>query len=235
MVQPVGVEQVEQHDAVGPALQTAMFTLDEPPDPEAVERFAESARELFAAAVPGGASTALPAGVPVLFGEDHVCADCGSDYPAMGVDDVREIVAGVPVRARALRGAGPDELWRVRPDPSTWCAAEYLCHLRDVFATFTIRLHRARTEDDPALESMLNDLRARRFDYRDAAVGPVLDQLDAHVRGFLAELDRVGDDDWLRPVHRYPGEHRSLRWLTRQAAHEGHHHLLDITDLLSPR
>jgi diadenosine tetraphosphate (Ap4A) HIT family hydrolase len=235
VVQPVGAQQVARHDAVGPELQMAMFTLDELPDPEEVERFAESARELFAAAAAGEDGTALPAGVPLLFGEDHVCADCGSDYRAMGVDDVRETVAGVPGRARALRAGTSEESWRVRRAPSAWCAAEYLCHLRDVFATFTIRVHRARTEEDPALESMLNDLRARRFDYRGAALDPVLDQLDAHARGFLAELDRVREDDWLRPVHRYPGEHRSLRWLTRQAAHEGRHHLLDIAALLPPR
>jgi Mycothiol maleylpyruvate isomerase N-terminal domain len=170
--------------------------------------------------------------VPPLAAEDHVCVECGTDYRALDVDDVREIVAGVPGRARALWDGTADELWRPHPGQPGWCAAEYLCHVRDVFATFMIRLHRARTEDDPALEPMLNDLRARRFDYRAAALEPVLDQLDAHVRGFLAELDRVRDDGWLRRVHRYPGEHRTVRWLARQAAHEGRHHLLDIADLL---
>ncbi len=110
--------------------------------------------------------------------------------------------------------------------PTTAGAAEYLCHVRDVFATFAIRLFRTRTEDDPPLEPMFNDLRARRFGYRDAALAPVLDQLDAHVRGFLVELDRF--EDWNRVAHRYPGEQRSALWLARQAAHEGRHHLQDM-------
>ncbi|MDA3664686.1 hypothetical protein PFJ02_22105 [Mycobacterium xenopi] len=44
---------------------------------------------------------------------------------------------------------------------------EYVCHLRDVYLTYTIRLHRARTEERPTLEPTLNDLRARRFRYND--------------------------------------------------------------------
>jgi diadenosine tetraphosphate (Ap4A) HIT family hydrolase len=222
VVQPVTKEQTR--DGVGPDLQAAMFAAGELPDPAEVERFAERAREHF------DGEALHPPGVPPLAAEDYVCPDCGTDYPAMGTDEIRTMVEAVPGQARGLLLAHPDERWRHADDG--WCAAEYLCHVRDVYATFTIRLHRARTEDDPPLESMLNDLRARRFGYRDAELAPVADQLDAHVRGFLAELDRV--EDWERPVHRYPGENRTVRWLARQAAHEGHHHvLLDIGRLVA--
>jgi diadenosine tetraphosphate (Ap4A) HIT family hydrolase len=222
VVQPVTRDQVEAFGEVGPQLQAAMFAAGETPDPVAVERFADRARERF-----GG--PLHPDSVPPLFGEDHVCTACGTDYRATGVDDVRAMAAATAAGARELLAAHPDERWR-RADGG-WSAAEYLCHVRDVFATFTIRLHRARTEDDPPLEPMFNDLRARRFGYRDAALAPALDQLDAHVAGFLAELDRVVD--WDRVAHRYPGEQRSALWLARQAAHEGRHHLQDIDALLT--
>ncbi len=173
-----------------------------------------------------------PDSVPPLAAEDHVCADCVMDFGRTTVGDVREIVAAVPGRARDLTEAHDDEAWRAPGPDGAWSAAEYLCHVRDVYAVFTIRLHRARTEDDPALEPMLNDLRARRFDYAHAALGPAIDQLGAHVVGFLAELDRVPEDAWARPVHRYPEEGRTVLWLARQAAHEGRHHLRDIAAAL---
>ncbi|HEY2195862.1 MAG TPA: DinB family protein [Actinomycetospora sp.] len=150
------------------------------------------------------------------------------DFAATTVDDVRAVVVDVPRQARDLLDAHDDGAWRVVGADGSWSAAEYLCHLRDVYAVFTIRLHRARTEDDPPLEPMFNDLRARRFDYAHADLGPAVDQLAAHVGGFLAELDRVDEDGWGRVVHRYPGERRSALWLARQAAHEGRHHLRDI-------
>jgi DinB family protein len=177
----------------------------------------------------------LPEGVPPLSVEGHVCADCAMDFATTTANDVRAIVAAVPPQARELLDAHPDEAWRIPGADGSWSGAEYLCHVRDVYAVFTIRLHRARTETDPPLESMLNDLRARRFDYAHAELRPVVDQLHAHVAGFLAELDRVGAGDWARVVHRYPGEQRTTLWLARQAAHEGRHHLRDIDGALRAR
>ncbi|WP_448616224.1 DinB family protein [Modestobacter sp. URMC 112] len=168
--------------------------------------------------------------LPPLAGEEHVCEPCGFAFADHDVIRAASVIAGIPARARRLVESLDDAAVR-RSEDGVWSAVEYLCHLRDVHQTFTIRLHRARTEDDPALEPMLNDLRARRFGYRDAAVEPVLDELEAYVAGFLAEVARVGPDDWARPVHRLPGERRTALWLVRQAAHEGVHHLRDITEV----
>ena len=168
--------------------------------------------------------------LPPLAGEEHVCESCPFSFAAYDVDRAAAVVAAVPAQARRLFGSLDDAALR-RHEDGVWSAVEYLCHLRDVYQAFTIRLHRARTEDDPALEPMLNDLRARRFGYRDAAVEPVLDELQAYVTGFLAEVARVGPDDWARPVRRLPDERRTALWLVRQAAHEGVHHLRDIAEV----
>ena len=168
--------------------------------------------------------------LPPLAGEEHVCPSCPFAFAEHDVDRAAAVIAGIPAEARALF-AELDEGAIRRQEDGAWSAVEYLCHVRDVYAVFTIRLHRARTEDDPALEPMLNDLRARRFGYRDAAVEPALDQLQAHVTGFLAELARLRPEDHSRPVHRLPDEHRTALWLVRQAAHEGVHHLRDIADV----
>lgn len=105
---------------------------------------------------------------------------------------------------------------------------EYACHIRDVYATYTIRLHRARTEHGPALEPMLNDLRARRLRYNERDLDAVLDEIAANVAGFSDEIGRMSSSDWDRTVTRLPEETRTTRWLVRQATHEGIHHLGDI-------
>jgi uncharacterized damage-inducible protein DinB len=122
----------------------------------------------------------------------------------------------------------PKEVWRERPGTGAWSVAEYLCHVRDVYFTYTIRLHRVRTEDRPALEPMFNDLRARRFRYNESDVNAVLGELEANAAGFCEEIDRTGSEHWDRLVSRLPNEERTALWLVRQAMHEAQHHLDDI-------
>ena len=50
VVQPVTRERIDELGASGPALQTVLFTRNEPPDPGEVETFADRARAAYAAA-----------------------------------------------------------------------------------------------------------------------------------------------------------------------------------------
>jgi hypothetical protein len=166
--------------------------------------------------------------VPPLPDEDHVCADCGLAYRDLELQAAVDLITRVPSQVRLAIGATPENLRR-RPAAGVWSVAEYICHLRDVYVTTTIRLYRARTEERPVLEPMLNDLRAQRFRYNDASIEAVLDELDAAVHGCVEEVGQFQPSDWERVVTRLPGEQRTARWLVRQAAHEGRHHLGDIT------
>ena len=148
-------------------------------------------------------------------------------YADSGVESAAVALRGVPEEVRAAVLAVAPEDRRVRPDPATWSVVEYACHLRDVFATFTIRLHRTSTEDAPALEPMFADLRAVRFRYNEADPGVVLGELEAHVAGFLDEM--AATTDWDRVATRRPEEVRTARWLVRHALHEARHHVHDIT------
>ncbi|MGH3530454.1 MAG: DinB family protein [Mycobacterium sp.] len=168
---------------------------------------------------------------PPLAAEDHACAVCGLDYPAITIERAVDVITGLPAAVRAAVSAMSPEARRRRPGPQAWSVAEYVCHLRDVYITFTIRLHRTRTENRPALEPMFNDLRARRFRYNDRDIVAMLDELAAATAGFCEEVARTGKDEWDRIATRLPGEHRSARWLVRQAMHEGVHHLGDIRRL----
>jgi uncharacterized damage-inducible protein DinB len=169
-----------------------------------------------------------PDALPTLAGEDHTCQDCKLSYREISIESAIEVIHSTPTEVRDAVSGIPRELWRLRPDTGSWSIAEYLCHVRDVYFMFTIRLHRARTEDRPALEPMFNDLRARRFRYNESDVNAVLAELEVTAAGFCEEIDRTGSEHWDRVVTRLPHEERTARWLVRQAMHEGRHHLGDI-------
>ena len=164
--------------------------------------------------------------LPPLAAEDHQCADCELSYPDITAERAGASIREIPTAAREAALAVPVLKRCERPRPGTWSVTEYVCHLRDVYVTYTIRLHRARTEDRPQLEPMLNDLRARRFRYNERDLSPVLDELALSTAGFCEEIARTRD--WARLVTRLPGEQRTALWLVRQAMHEGMHHVRDI-------
>lgn len=166
--------------------------------------------------------------LPPLAAEDHACDVCALVYPQIWIDDAVNVIAGLPGAVREAVSAIPPGMRRARPGPGVWSVSEYVCHLRDVYVTFTIRLHRIRTEHRPALEPMFNDLRARRFRYNDCDLAATLDELAAAAAGFRDEVARMGERDWDRVGTRLPGEQRTARWVVRQAMHEGIHHLGDI-------
>jgi hypothetical protein len=170
--------------------------------------------------------------LPPLAAEDHHCVGCGLSYPQLSVDDGRAMIVDVGHRASEVCRPVTTTALRTRPAPEVWSALEYLCHLRDVHATGTIRLHRMRTEEAPTLEPMLNDLRARRFRYNELDPIAVLDELARTAAGFLDEIDRMPADGWHRGATRLPAEWRTARWLVRHTAHEGVHHLADIRRVL---
>jgi hypothetical protein len=171
--------------------------------------------------------------IPPLPGEHYNCADCRLVYSDLDVQTAVELISGIPSQARAIITTTPPHRLRVRPAAGVWSVTEYACHVRDVYITSTIRLHRARTEDQPVLEPMLNDLRAKRFRYNDASIDAVVDELASAVNGCIEEVGRFAEGDWHRLVTRLPGEHRTARWLVRHAAHEGVHHVTDITRIAS--
>jgi DinB family protein len=173
-------------------------------------------------------NTSATDALPQLAAEDYTCSACALTYSEVRLEHAAEIIQAIPAAVRDAVFAVPGRTRRQRPGPGVWSVTEYVCHLRDVFATYTIRLHRVRTEDRPALEPMLNDLRARRFHYNERDVVPILDELAANATGFCEEIASVGPRDWDRVATRLPGEQRSARWLVRQAMHEGVHHLADI-------
>ena len=166
--------------------------------------------------------------LPPLAAEDHVCQACDLAYADLAIPDAVAEIRNLPDAVRAAVDGVPAQLRRLRPASDVWSVAEYACHVRDVFVASTIRLRRARTEDEPAVDPMYGDLRALRFRYADADLDAVLDELRSAAAGFRDEIGDTRPEEWTRTVRRLPGEVRTATWLVRQATHEGRHHVRDI-------
>ena len=149
--------------------------------------------------------------LPPLAAEDYTCDICALIYSEITIDDALGVIAGLPGTVREVVSAIPPEACRAQGRQA--CAvAEYLCHLRDVYISYTIRLHRIRAEDRPALEPMFNDLRARRFRYNHCDINATLDELSAAVAGFCEQI--AGTEESGLGPHRDAfarrGSHRTL-------------------------
>jgi len=70
-----------------------------------------------------------------------------------------------------------------------------------------------------------------RWARRSATAGVLLVHREREQAGCSDEIAKFRAEHWDRVVTRLPGEHRTARWLVRQAAHEGRHHLGDIRTL----
>jgi hypothetical protein len=105
---------------------------------------------------------------------------------------------------------------------------EYAAHVRDVFVVFAERINLALAEDRPTFPPLGNDERAVRLRYGEADIDATLDDLAGAAVRFADLLDTLDDDAWDRTASRLPGEERDVRWMARQTAHEGRHHLADI-------
>jgi hypothetical protein len=162
-----------------------------------------------------------------------VCLACPMAYDDLDPDAAGPAIRAVLDRLEALAGSACEFSLRARPPLGGWSALEYACHLRDVFAVYTLRLYRARGEDVPLLEPMLNDVRAIRFNYNGRDLPAVFTEMRDNAAGLATELASTVGRDWLRLVRRGYTETRTAAWLARQAVHESQHHLRDIARCLS--
>jgi len=167
------------------------------------------------------------------------CDECGLDTDSLSPVDATTALRSFAKRYRApltrfLPAEDGDAIVRQRPDPSTWSALEYACHVRDVFDVYTTRVQRTLVEDTPTFESMERDERAQRDRYNEQDPGAVADQLAANAERLAEVLDGVDAGDWERTaVIPYPEPApRTLLWVARHVVHEGSHHLLDIGRVL---
>jgi hypothetical protein len=124
---------------------------------------------------------------------------------------------------------------RTRPEPDTWSALEYSCHVRDVLLVQRERALAARRTDCPSVVAMGRDERVEHDGYAEQDPIRVAGQLEDAALLFGNVLARLSPADWDRTlIYNYPEPaERSLRWLAIHTEHEVRHHLRDVQEGLA--
>jgi len=157
------------------------------------------------------------------------CAECDFTYD---LDEAS--TAQYRLKELAAKVAGTlertDVDLRRRPQPDTWSALEYGCHIRDVLLVQRERALAGRRTDGAECATMGREERVEHDGYDDQHPTDVARQLLDAAALLGNVLARLSDRDWDRTlIYNYPEVHtRSLRWLAVHTVHDVHHHLHDI-------
>lgn len=116
-----------------------------------------------------------------------------------------------------------------RPDPRTWSALEYACHVRDVYALARYRHDLMLTEQNPLFANWDQDTTAVADDYAGQDVQEVSSALQANAAGFAADLAAVPDESWSRPGRRSDDKAFTVESFARYVLHDPIHHLTDVS------
>ncbi len=158
---------------------------------------------------------------------ERPCDQCGFDAsstdPTEVADLVRDNMTHWPLLfARAGARVG------VRPDPATWSALEYACHVRDVYELLAYRFDRVRREDHPAFEDWHPDDRAAAGDYASQDPGEVLAKLLENGSRLASAAEAMTVADWERTGVRADGLEFTAGWLSTYLTHDVIHHAHDV-------
>jgi hypothetical protein len=156
------------------------------------------------------------------------CAECAFDWertPAALVENLRG--------AADLQIPVDDPNVRTRPRPDVWSALEYAAHLRDVLRFYDDRIRRTVTEVRPQLSAFGFHDACERLGYNAEHPAEVLQQLHEQGQVLADRVAALDPAEWARVAIGSEGDERSVLTLARSAAHEVHHHALDIRRVLA--
>jgi hypothetical protein len=164
------------------------------------------------------------------------CDECGFETNGMPNDVLVGTVRGFARRYRApLTRFLPDEgdglaIVRRRPEPDVWSALEFAAHARDALDFYIARIARVLAEDRPTLTAVGWSTQAEVRGWNDEAPDAVAASFADTAERLAALLESLDAEQWARVGLSSEGDgaERTVRVLAERAAHEGHHHLLDI-------
>jgi hypothetical protein len=160
------------------------------------------------------------------------CDECGFDWDG-GPDQLISALASLPRRfvapvTRFLPGEDGDAVVRTRPEPSVWSALEYVAHVRDALLFYEQRIRRVLAEDRPHLAAYGFDAACEARHYNHEIPADAAEAVGQAATSLADLLGSLREDAWGRVGIGSEGDERTVLVLARRAAHEGHHHLLDV-------
>ena len=156
---------------------------------------------------------------------DAPCPECGYDATAVTVDRIPEIIRDNATTWQAVLTL--DDV-AVRPDPSTWSALEYSCHVRDVHHLFGARVGLMLDQDDPMFPNWDQDETAvaERYGEQDPTAVSA-DLLDA-AEQVAERYESVPPSSWSRRGHRSNGSDFTIETIGLYHLHDIVHHAWDV-------
>lgn len=151
------------------------------------------------------------------------CFECGFDPGYDSTQTGTLTRAAVPFWLEVL--ARSDSA--TRPEPTTWSALEYACHVRDVQRVFAGRLQDMLTSDDAQFANWDGEVAAIDDRYWAADPARVAVELAESAEKIAALWDTVAGEAWQRTGARGDGKVFTVAEFARYFLHEVEHHLYD--------
>jgi len=156
------------------------------------------------------------------------CPECGLDTRTVDPRAVGALLRDNAAAWRELLSDRSDESLRARPDPATWSALEYACHVRDVFRLYDERLRLMLTRDGPHYPNWDQDATAVEARYAEQNPAHVCAELLESAAALADSFDEVDGDAWERTGYRSDGAAFTVATFARYLVHDPIHHLHDV-------
>lgn len=161
---------------------------------------------------------------------DRPCPECGFEASRATPDRFAEVVRDNATTWQAvLTVDGATD----RPDPATWSALEYACHVRDVHRVFEGRLRLMLEEVDPQFPNWDQDETAIAERYGEQDPATVAEELMEAAVAVAERYESVPPDAWGRRGLRSNGSEFTVESLGQYHLHDIVHHAWDVRALVA--
>lgn len=161
---------------------------------------------------------------------DRPCPECGFEASRVSADRLAEVVRDNATTWEAVLTL-PEAV--ERPDPATWSALEYACHVRDVHRIFDLRLGLMLDQVGPRFPNWDQDETAIAERYAEQDPATVSGELLEAAATVAERYESVPPDAWGRRGSRSDGSAFTVESLGRYHLHDIVHHAWDVRALVA--